>query len=41
VELRVNRGCRPYREHPPVPGIDTCTQRRYGRIYTGIGWSSR
>jgi hypothetical protein len=39
--LRVNQGYRWYRENPAVPGIDTCTPRRYDRIYTGIGWSSQ
>jgi len=37
--LRVNQGYRLYRENPAVPGADTCTQRRYDRIYTGVGWS--
>ncbi|HEY5429804.1 MAG TPA: hypothetical protein VIK04_11855, partial [Solirubrobacteraceae bacterium] len=37
--LRVNQGYRLYRENPAVPGVDTCTLRRYDRIYTGVGWS--
>jgi hypothetical protein len=37
--LRVNEGYRLYRENPAVPGVDGCTQRRFDRIYTGIGWS--
>ena len=37
--LRQNDGYRLYRENPAVPGPSYCTQRRYDRIYTGIGWS--
>ena len=39
--LRTNAGYRLYRESPAVPGPSYCTQRRYDRIYTGIGWSPR
>jgi len=38
--LRENTGYRLYRENPAVPGIDYCTQRRFDRIYTGLGHSS-
>jgi hypothetical protein len=37
--LRQNDGYHLYRENPAVPGPSYCTQRRYDRIYTGIGWS--
>jgi hypothetical protein len=39
--LRTNAGYRLFRESPAVPGIDGCTQRRFDRIYTGIGWTPR
>jgi hypothetical protein len=39
--LRRNSGYRLYRENPAVPGADTCTQRRYDRIYTGVGFNPR
>ncbi|MFL5823897.1 MAG: hypothetical protein ACJ764_10695 [Solirubrobacteraceae bacterium] len=28
-----------YRESPAVPGVDTCSRRRFDRIYTGLGRS--
>jgi hypothetical protein len=37
--LRVNQGYALYRENPAVPGPDTCTLRRYDRIYSGAGHS--
>ncbi|HEX3691189.1 MAG TPA: hypothetical protein VHV28_15925 [Solirubrobacteraceae bacterium] len=39
--LRRNSGYRLYRENPAVPGPDTCTQRRFDRIYTGAGFNPR
>ncbi len=39
--LRRNSGYRLFRENPAVPGPDTCTQRRFDRIYTGIGFNPR
>jgi hypothetical protein len=39
--LRRNGGYRLYRENPAVPGPDTCTQRRFDRIYTGAGFNPR
>jgi hypothetical protein len=39
--LRRNSGYRLYRESPAVPGADTCTQRRFDRIYTGMGFNPR
>jgi hypothetical protein len=39
--LRRNSGYRLYRENPAVPGPDTCTQRRFDRIYTGVGFNPR
>jgi hypothetical protein len=39
--LRQNAGFRLFRENPAVPGPSLCTQRRFDRIYTGLGWSPR
>ncbi len=39
--LEHNSGYRLYRESPAVAGPDTCTQRRYDRIYTGVGFNPR
>jgi hypothetical protein len=38
--LRLNSGYQLYRENPRIPGPDTCTLRRYDRIYSGLGHSS-
>jgi hypothetical protein len=35
--LRVNEGYALYRENPSVPGPSYCTQRRFDRVYTGLG----
>jgi hypothetical protein len=37
--LRTNLGYALYRENPTVPGLSTCTFRRFDRIYTGVGHS--
>jgi hypothetical protein len=37
--LLENSAYRLYRENPDVPGVSTCTQRRFDRIYTGLGYS--
>lgn len=37
--LRTNLGYALYRESPSVPGADTCSVRRFDRIYTGAGHS--
>jgi len=37
--LDQNSGYRLYRENPSVPGVDSCSQRRLDRIYTGLGYS--
>jgi hypothetical protein len=37
--LDTNGGFRLYRENPAVPGPSACTQRRFDRIYTGVGYS--
>jgi hypothetical protein len=39
--LRTNTGYRLYRERAGVPGVDACSQRRFDRIYTGVGFSPR
>jgi hypothetical protein len=39
--LRRNSGYRLFRENPAVVGPDTCTQRRFDRIYTGVGFNPR
>jgi hypothetical protein len=39
--LRTNAGYRLFRERPGVPGVDICTQRRFDRIYTGVGFTPR
>ena len=39
--LRRNQGYRLYRENPAVPGPANCTQRRFDRIYTGVGFNPR
>ena len=31
----------PVRENPALPGPDTCTQRRFDRTYTGVGFNPR
>jgi hypothetical protein len=37
--LMQNQGYRLYRENPSVPGPSLCTQRRYSRTYSGVGYS--
>jgi hypothetical protein len=39
--LRRNSGYRLYRENPALAGPDTCTQRRFDRIYTGVDFNPR
>ena len=39
--LRRNSGYRLYREKLAVLGPDTCTPRRFDRIYTGVGFDPR
>jgi hypothetical protein len=37
--VRQNAEFRLYRENPSVRGVDSCTRRRFDRIYSGLGHS--